>query len=98
MLIRISTPFLFTAELSTNSLEDFVVFWNYDIQTVFHAVGLLLACWNYDLYTVSIHSGTFNEFPGGMYGILIFLLYKSKNGIRNIEKHKWHPEHRKCLF
>ena len=40
MLIRISTPFPFTAELSTNSLGDFVVFWNYDIQTVFHAVEL----------------------------------------------------------
>ena len=39
-MIRISTPFPFTAELSTNSLVDFVVFWNYDIQTVFYAVEL----------------------------------------------------------
>ena len=59
--IRISTPFPFTAELSTNSPGNLVVFWNYDIQTVFHAVELstnslraFVACWNYDLYTFSM--------------------------------------------
>ena len=42
-------------ELSSNSLRDFVVFWNYDIQTAFHAGELqtnslraVEACWNYD--------------------------------------------------
>ena len=47
------------------------------LKTFFHAVELstnslraFVACWNYDLYTVSIHIGTFNEFPGGMCGIL----------------------------
>ena len=39
-MIRISTPFPFTAELSTNSPGDFVLCWNYDIQTVFHAMEL----------------------------------------------------------
>ena len=72
MLIGISTPFPFTAELSTNSLGDLMVFWNYDIQTVFHAVELstnslraFVACWNCDLYIVSIHSRTFNEILRG---------------------------------
>ena len=61
-----------TAELSTNSLGDFVVFWHYDFQTVFHtaelstnSLGEFVARWNYDFHTVSIHSGAFNQFPGG---------------------------------
>ena len=33
----------FTAEFSTNSLEDLVVFWNYDIQTVVPAALAALA-------------------------------------------------------
>ena len=30
-----------TAELSTNSLMDFVVFWNSDFHTVFHTAGYI---------------------------------------------------------
>ena len=73
--IRISTPFPFTAELQPIPLGDLVMFWNYDIQTVFHTVEfstnslrVFVACWNYDLYTV--HSGAFSELSGGMCGIL----------------------------
>ena len=50
---------------------DFVLFWNCDIQTVFHTAELstnslrdFVACWKYDFYTVSLHSGAFNQFPG----------------------------------
>ena len=47
------------AELSTNSLGNLVVFWNYDIQTVFHtqklstnSLGDFVLFWNYDIQTV----------------------------------------------
>ena len=30
-----------TAELATNSLVDFVVFWNSDVHTVFHTAGYI---------------------------------------------------------
>ena len=59
----ISTPFPLTAALSTNSLGEFVAFWNYDLHTVFgtsehstNSLGDVVALWNYNFHTVSIHS------------------------------------------
>ena len=53
------TPFPFTAELSTNSLRDLVVFWTYGFQTFFHTAELstnslvdFVVFWNSDFHTV----------------------------------------------
>ena len=35
-----------------------------------NSLGEFVARWNYDFHTVSIHSGAFNQFPGGFCGVL----------------------------
>ena len=66
-----------TAELSTNSLREFVVFWNDDV-TPFPSTAELstnslrefIGFWNDDVHTVSIHSGALNQFSEGICPVL----------------------------
>ena len=59
------------AELSTNSLGDFVVFWNSDFQTVFHtaelstnSLGDFVVFWNSDFQAVFHTTELFTNSPG----------------------------------
>jgi len=70
---------LHAAELSTNSLGEFVAFWNY----AFHTVSIHRGAFNqfprgicgvvdFTFPDRSPHSGAFNQFPGGFCNVLEF--------------------------
>ena len=79
-----------TAELSTNSLGDFVVFWDSDFQIVFHtaelstnSLGDFVVFWDSDFQTY-LHSVAFNQFPGEFCGLSIFAIAYFADGRRPI--------------